>query len=458
MKHISIPITFFILISSFLIAPHGATAQPGAIDLTFNTLDNGTYGEGPSGHVYTCILQPDGKVIIGGVFNFYNGTASAHLARLNADGSIDTGFTPGTGATNYINTCALQPDGKIIMGGSFSTYFETARLNADGSLDPTFNPWTFNSIVETSALQPDGKIIVGGDMGKGIARLNADGSLDAGFDSGSGANDCVRTCVLQPDGKIIIGGDFTSYNGTARNHIARLNADGSLDMGFGSGVSFTILTCALQPDGKVIVGGYDGGLFRLNADGSWDAGFDPGSGVGGGGTSVNDCILQPDGKIIIGGEFTSYNGTARNRIARLNADGSLDTGFDPGSGAGFSGTSSLGTSPEIHTCVLQPDGKIIIGGDFTSYNGYARKHITRLNANGSIDVSFNPSRGTDGFVHTSALQPDGKIIIGGGFTSYNDIGSKNIARLNSDGSLDTGFDPGLGANGYISPGETCDFI
>jgi uncharacterized delta-60 repeat protein len=425
----------------------------GSLDTSFDP------GSGATHTVQTTSIQSDGKIIIGGYFTSYNGTSLNHIARLNADGSLDTSFNTGSGANTSVATSFIQPDGKIIIGGGFTSYNGTslnriARLNADGSLDTSFNAGSgANSIVYASSIQPDGKIIIGGSFVSyngtsrtRIARLNADGSLDTSFDPGSGANDAVYTISIQSDGKIIIGGDFTSYNGTSRNTIARLNANGSLDTSFdpGSGATHTVQTISIQSDGKIIIGGYftnyngisRNSIARLNANGSLDTSFDPGSGTN---TSVATSFIQPDGKIIIGGSFTSYNGISRNRIARLNADGSLDTSFDPG----------LGATHTVQTSSIQSDGKIIIGGDFTSYNGTSRNYIARLNADGSLDTSFNPGSGAFGIVRTSSMQLDGKIIIGGDFTHYNGIFRNRIARLNADGSLDTSFNPGSGANNLV---------
>ncbi|EKE19188.1 MAG: hypothetical protein ACD_9C00099G0001, partial [uncultured bacterium] len=117
-------------------------------------------------------------------------------------------------------------------------------------------------------------------------------------------------------------------------------------------------------------------------------------------------LLQPDGKILIGGTFTTYNGTSRNHIARINADGTLDTTFSPGSGA----------NDDIYSLVLQSDGKILVGGPFTTYNGTSRNYIARINSNGSLDTTFNPGSGANNILHSTVIQPDGKILIGGGFT------------------------------------------
>jgi uncharacterized delta-60 repeat protein len=422
----------------------------GSLDASFNQ------GTGANGDVYTTSIQSDGKIIIGGSFTSYNGISSRYIARLHADGNLDASFNPGTGANGRVYSTSIQSDGKIIIGGMFDSYNGTprnyiARLHADGSLDASFNSETgANWTVYSTSIQSDGKIIIGGGFtsyngisSRYIARLHADGSLDASFDPGTGANDYVRTSSIQSDGKIIIGGMFDSYNGTPRNYIARLHSDGSLDASFdpGTGASSAVSSISIQSDGKIIIGGgftsYNGTdrnhIARLHADGSLDASFNSGTGAD---SAVHTTSIQSDGKIIIGGDFSSYNGTLINRIARLHADGSLDASFNPGTGA----------SSVVRTISIQSDGKIIIGGDFSSYNGTLINRIARLHADGSLDASFNPGTGANGGVHTTSIQSDGKIIIGGNFFSYGGTGINRIVRLHADGSLDASFNPGTGAN------------
>jgi uncharacterized delta-60 repeat protein len=426
--------------------------EDGSLDLTFIPV---TF---QYGFIKSIVLQPDGKIIIGGSFSF-NGNARG-ITRLNPDGSLDSIFNQSTEASNVVYSMSLQPDGKIIIGGDFTTFYgairnRIARLNADGSLDTTFNPRTgANNKVEAIALQPNGKILIGGrfisyngDTVNSIARLNTDGSLDTTFNSGSGANSGVYTIALQTDGKVIIGGGFTSINGNSRNRIARLNANGSIDTSFNIGtgvigVGNYVGTITIQPNGKIFIGG-DIELYNniptrlyaaLNSNGSLVTNFNQGMGANG---SVSAISLQQDGKIIIGGTFSRYYGSPRNYIARLNSDGSLDTTFNPGTGP---------RGGWVETVVLQPDGKIIIGGNFQSYNGININNIARLNTDGSLDSTFNPSTGASSDVNSIALQADGKIIIGGNFLSYNSIIRNRIARLNADGSLDATFNTGTGAN------------
>jgi uncharacterized delta-60 repeat protein len=358
-------------------------AQPGSNDASFDT------GTGFNNFVYSTSIQADEKIIMGGWFTDFNGTAMTRVARSNADGSVDASFDAGSGFNSTVRSTNIQADGKIIVGGSFTSFNGTtsnylARLNTDGSLDATYNLGTgFNSTVRSTSIQADGKIIVVGNFTSfngttraRIARLNEDGSLDASFNIGSGFSGGMPISTsIQEDGKIIVAGNFTTFNGIAATRIARLNTDGSLDNSFTSGTGFNdeVRSTSIQADGKIIVGGdfttFNGTattrITRLNTDGSLDATFNIGTGFN---VSVWSISIQEDGKIIVGGEFSNFNGTARNRIARLNTDGSLDTSFNPGSG--FNTT--------VRSTSIQADGKIIVGGDFTSFNGSTRNRIARL--------------------------------------------------------------------------------
>jgi uncharacterized delta-60 repeat protein len=193
-----------------------------------------------------------------------------------------------------------------------------------------------------------------------------------------------------------------------------------------------------QSDGKVVVGAQftiangvtRNRIARFNTDGTLDTGYNPNAN-----NIVRGLAIQSDGKIIVGGDFTTIGGTTRNYIARLNTDGTLDTGFNPNASArlwdGYS---------------IQSDGKIIVGGDFTTIGGTTRNRIARLNTDGTVDTGFNPN--ANGGIFASAIQSDGKIVIGGGFTTIGGTTRNRIARLNSDGTLDTGFNPNIPSSVY----------
>ena len=168
-----------------------------------------------------------------------------------------------------------------------------------------------------------------------------------------------------------------------------------------------------------------------------DASFVPAPGTS---DAVNVVIPQPDGKVIAAGRFTQANNVGRNRIARFNFDGSLDTSFDPG----------IGADAEITAAVLQPDGRIVVAGLFTSFNGFMHNRVCRLNANGSVDQSFGLGAGIDNSVLALALQSDGRILVGGQFSQVDLTQRFNLARLNTNGSVDLTFDPGNGPNGDVN--------
>jgi uncharacterized delta-60 repeat protein len=242
---------------------------------------------------------------------------------------------------------------------------------------------------------------VNGTTRGNLARLNSNGSLDTSFlATGSGANSVVRSMLVQSNGQVIIVGDFTAYNGTNQGSIARLNSDGSLDTTFNSGSGATqgfptqVETVAQQADGKLLIGGRFGlyagigaeNLARLNADGSADTNFHTAS-FDGQGIHIFAIAPQPDGKVLIGGEFVEVHGIGRSYFARLNSDGSLDNTFNPGYGA----WSPL--YPYVYSIVLQPDGEIVLGGGFTSVNHSAQWYVARVHGDAPLLGSSTASAG-----------------------------------------------------------------
>ncbi len=466
----------------------------GSVDATFDPNANGP--------IRALILQPDGRIVIGGDFTTVqpNGASATttrnRVARLNTNGTLDLTFNPNIsgGTLPQVNALAVQPNGKLLVGGRFTTVQpgttavtrnHVARFNADGSLDTAYNP-NPNSLVLALVSQldasnftrvaipgaegarvatGDGKIVIGGGFttlqpsGTGavttrnrIARLNADGSVDSTFDAN--ANNAVATLAVQRDGKILLGGSFTTLqpigneNSATRNRLARLNADGSLDSEFYPNFGGNVVAIALAPDGDVMVGGQFTSVWgrgtvttqrpyvaRLNPDGSLDTGFS---------ATANSAIaafaFQPDGKVILGGYFTAIQSRGlataapRNRLARVSADGTLDT------------TLQVDGEGRPLVSLVQPDGKVIIGGSFTTVGGLTRSYLARLNTDGSVDATYVPAA-PNGRVLSVIRQSDGKLVIAGTFTTVGTTARNFIARLNADGSLDTAYNPN--SNGQI---------
>jgi uncharacterized delta-60 repeat protein len=362
------------------------------------------------------------------------------LAQAQSPGDLDTSFNPGSGADWRVLGIARQTDGKLVVGGQFTIFNDQkrnriTRLNENGSTDFTFNAGDgADSSVNAVAIAPDGKILVGGDFYSfngasryRLVRLNASGSVDTSFVLAPGADGTVQAITVQADGKVLIAGSFTAVNGTARNRVARLNTDGSLDASFnpGFGPNGAVLTITQQTDGNILIGGYFASVngttrnrvARLNNDGTLDPGFVPGTLDNG---YVNSVSLTADGKVFIAGGISVG---LQSRILRLLANGAVDNTFSPGNNA---------ISSDVTTAIAQSDGKVLIGGHFESVTGVSRNGIARLNSDGSLDPAFNPGAGANQLVWTLLLQPDGRLVAGGAFTTYAGVSRNRITRIHND--------------------------
>ena len=332
--------------------PGGALDRLWNLDNNFGTVPPRNILPGANNTVNAVIVDAAGKTVIGGDFTAYNSQSANRIARVNIDGSFDTTFSPGNGLDAFVSSIARYTNtaniDKLVLGGGFTA----------------FNGISRNAIV----------------------RLNTNGSLDTTFTPGTGFNGQVRAVALQADGKIIAVGSFTTFNSVSRTNIARLNVDGSLDATFlpGTGPNNIVYAVAI----------------------------DPGS-----------------GKIYIGGDFTSYNGTARNRMARINTDGLLDPTFDPGTGA----------DAVVYAIAIQSDSNVLVAGNFLTFNQASRSRIVRLTPSGVVDTTFAPGTGFDNYISAITLATNGQAYVVGTFTAFNGTGRKNAARLFTDGTLDTTF-------------------
>jgi uncharacterized delta-60 repeat protein len=427
------------------ISASNASPSDGDIDPNFNAAVTEAFG-----YVYETVVQPDGRIIAIGLFQRANGARTNGIARLNADGSLDSSFATGSGANLAIRTVALQPDGKIIIGGAFTSFNgvvanRIVRLNSDGSVDGTFNLGVaFNNQINAVLVLSSGKILVGGQFSissSRLVRLNSDGTLDLVI---TGFNNTVFSFALAPDGKIVVGGLFSAPKAT----VARLNSDGSLDASFSptsGGSGYPAFKVVVQPNGKIVAAGafsiFNGsatdGIVRLNENGTVDATFELTNDFQV--LEVHGLALQPDGKILVGFFDNGVSDFGFADVRRFNSDASPDLTFNTNAG---------GLLPTVSLNLLA-DGNVLAAGYFTFVNGHQHIRLVKLGSNGAVDDNFSPSLSSFGIVYAMKRQPDGKILIGGDFEYVNGERKIGIARLNSDGTLDDGFTIGGELTGDI---------
>lgn len=326
-------------------------------------------------------IQSNGKIILSGEFNAYQGTLANRIVRLNTNGIVDTSFHSGFASEGPIRATALLPNDQLIIGGLFNSYNGTARKN--------------------------------------IARINSNGTLDTSYAKGLGANNEITDMYLQPDGKVLITGFFNKYNNINFSGFLRLTNSGEIDTTFkiGTGPNSSPNSFSQQSNGKILLVGsflfYDGiprnKIVRVNLDGSLDTTFVNNSIS----SSIQKILVLKNDEIIITGGFTNIAGVTKTGIARLHKDGQLDTAFK---------TYILGTVRGLHQ---QKDGKIIVSGDFTNVNGTAVQRLVRLNLDGTLDNTFYA--GFNGSVFDIAEQQDRSILLSGSFMQTTEVPSKVVA-------------------------------
>jgi uncharacterized delta-60 repeat protein len=396
--------------------------RPGSVDFSFDPGSSTTYDRDGFPDLLglsTFASQADGKMLLAGVFESLDGDRLTCLERLNSDGSRDTTFDvilppdEGWGVSSSVSLLLVQPNGQILAAGDFeqvngSPCPPLIRLKPDGSQDGSFNAATVLGPLGALALQTDGQILCAsapvpqlGFINSPLFRLNPDGSPDPSFDFGAGANDTVTSLLPQPDGKILIGGSFTQVQQISRNELARLNPDGALDLTFdpGTGAASTqgtsgssVSSMALDAEGRILaVGQFDkfngiprSSLVRLNSDGSVDPTFSNQTSVFQVERTPGTLAIQPDGRILVGAESIYDRTTSRTSIARLNPDGTLDRSFDSGDGA-------AAANEEPMQIALQADGRVLVIGDFYSFDGVPRTGIVRLHGDPSLRFLRPPS-------------------------------------------------------------------
>ena len=383
----------------------------------------------------------------------------------------------GIGYADYIY---IENTGKVFFVGNSrlddgsNEYSIVKRLNSDGSLDTSFMNVKFvgsGIFVRGIGKQSTGKYVVIGSFNTvdgnsvtRICRLNADGSFDSSFSTGSGFDNNVLGCHVLSDDSIICFGSFINYDGTTSARLCKLNSDGTINTAFTSNINVVnfdsdVFAVEILSSGKMYVGGqFTNRIILLNADGSQDTSPDWGSGFN---NRVSSIKVQSDNKIMVGGWFNEYNGSPCNvGIVRLNTDATIDTSF-ANEGTGFPNSGE-----NVQAIHIQPDGKYLVGGWFTQYNGESQGRIIRFNSNGTKDTSFNIGSGFNQRVQDIKMLSNGEILCAGFMSSYNNQ-NLNInefqfsstlgfgsARLSSTGTLlGTRFYPDVKYYGITDGGD-----
>lgn len=443
---------------SFLFIIYINLAFSQTIDNSFNSDYNGPFEEYIGDE---CLFTENGKYLT--LTKNHDDYEFNNITRRNSDGSIDETFTPlvSQGASILFN----GPNNNF---GSYS-YNNTFRFyNSEGTLLSAIQLNITSQISSDGYIwdyiwQSDNKILVVGDFStingysrKNIARFNLDGSIDNTFNP-IGANGQIMCVERQSDGKYVIGGDFSTFNNLSKNKVARINFDGSLDstfIGFSTtqtGPVSTVRNLKLQQNGSIIIGGTNFrsnstivsySLTRLLSNGTRDTSFTCNLNIL---NPTKDFLILPNGKLLVYGQ-----GNSSNFLTRLNSNGSSDTSFQ------YSNTIFYVPNTELQNL---PDDKVLICSNYLSQNGINRKGIHRIDQNGLIDLTFNPQQSNSNQINSLKVLQNGKILMIGESTSYNDTPCSKFAfRVNENGSLDNTFnlDPRIEMYGEFIMKEQSD--
>ncbi len=423
---------------------------------TDGTIDQTFLQTIPSGAYFGVEYLSSGKLIVSGSFTNVNGYLYNCIARLNTDGSPDLSFAMGTGPNNVAWDVKEESNGKLLVAGSFTqfngiAYSGIVRLDANGTIDPTFLSPGSNLFNNTDfrkiAIQSTGKYLVSGRTQmpsldyRPVLRFNTDGTLDATFNPNGDYYQLAEICAVQSDDKIIVAGDITSFNGQPVGHLFRLNPNGTMDMTFAATNMLDDIVRSVQVlpgDSLIVTGefakfGYRGraSFFKTSPNGQIVDNF---PNVEGFNNSVTKLKVLPDDKIVAIGDFTYFEQYPVNHIEKLTANGEHDPGFI--SGSGFNG--------KVKALYVQNDGKLIVGGEFTSYNGNNANKLCRLNPNGTFDNTYTVT--VNGKVNGIKELPNGDYYLVGDFTTVNGSPRNRIVQLNPSGTINSSFNVGTGFN------------
>lgn len=437
----------------------GAELQYGRVArlLPDGSLDT-TFQSPISGYASSIFPQPDGTILVVSGESFYTPgqAAPAKVARLLPDGEVDPSYLWGgagfPSARDHSSIELAQPGGKVIVG--------SCRLKADGTQDETFpifgqagEVWSALPLDGGESLVAGAFHLINGVRRTALALLRADATVDLSFRPELAYSTSVTDLIRQPDGKILVSGTtLTDFHELAV--ILRLRPDGTADptftkfppevnTSFSEAYIYSILTPLLTPDGKILLRAFVRDdetlntkllLIRLNSDGSEDKSFHPPANLGLTSPGLLPGFfllsLQSDGKAVV---------ASGGKMARLNMDGSIDSSFQ-----------APVVNLSIKTLKIAPDDKVLISGSFNRVDGVPRANLARLQRDGSLDPSFYSGTVQEDSIEAVAPLADGRILIGGHFDHFASRPRNGLAALNADGSIDLSFNLSLEAGTRIA--------
>jgi uncharacterized delta-60 repeat protein len=434
---------------------------------------------GTDGDIRNIAIQKDGKIILQGTFGHYKQqSVTTMLIRIDSNGVLDATFNPYRTIYNYsgVTAMAVQDDGRLLLAGfgvGTSGYDTTGliRLNTDGTLDTSFKPackLKAYDFIYALTLQKNGKILVGGTFSSwagtpatGLVRLNLNGNRDSsfvlqgqGFELGGPTMPpSIRVIRELPDSSLLIGGNFTFYNGSLRASLVKLKHDGSLDPAFlqepsiPANTNFVVYDIALRNDNKILLGGHFytwnnrySDLIVLQQNGHADSisalsGPDPSQPFTAAG--ISRIFVNPDNSFLAFGSFTGvYAGKYQNNLTLYNAQHQLDSAF----------VNEFQRRGRIFQTLPQADNSILVAGDFNSYGlekDLPRQSLAKLKKDGSLDTSFVNTL-LNGHVFDISQQLDSAIVAVGSFTHVGSVQRNGVARFKKDGTFDASFNFGTG--------------
>jgi uncharacterized delta-60 repeat protein len=427
----------------------------GSVDTSFNP------GYGPNAPITSVAVQSDGKLLVGGYFATFDHFNTPNFVRLNSDGTVDTTFDE-TGFPSITPTAIIElTNNQILMcdGGGRGVWL----FNSDGTGATQVGSISGGAEDFTAiALQPDGKVLLGGaftqygtNIASGLIRLNSDGSFDSTFSAGSVLDNLgvqgVSTLAVDSAGHIYFCGSNSSENyyfagAQITSGFVRLQSSGSPDLTFAPGgtIPGQVLASARSADGRVFVAGtflsVNGvvrvGLAAFSSDGTLDTQFAPTIGIPWAPLPRADpqqpaanLTILADGSVLLAGTFSPLESVGSGGVVHFMANGALDTSFNP----------TFNSGGHVDAVAVLPNGEWVVGGNFTTVAGASRANLAGFSTGGTLDAAFGVMSGTNGPVTLLSVRPSGGLYLAGAFSEVGSERNDSLAALNGDGTVDTTF-------------------